>query len=55
MGSGAGGVTLWDRDLRFVGENVQESGGGARGVPQTGDDKDGQAAEGRDLENCGSG
>ena len=36
-----GRVTLWGGDLGFVGSNVQESGGGARGGPQTGDRKDG--------------
>ena len=53
-GSGAGGVILWGRDLGFVGGDVQEDGGGARGVPHTGSGKDGQAVEGRDLEKHGS-
>ena len=55
LGSGSSGVTLWGIDLSFVGGNVQESGGSARRVPQTGDEKDSQAAEGRDLDKCGSG
>ena len=53
--SGAGGVTLWGGDLGFVGRNFQEYGGGARGFNQTGDGSEGQAVEGRDLENCSSG
>ena len=36
-GIGSYGVTLWGRDLVFVGGNFQESGGGTRGFPQTGD------------------
>ena len=54
-GSGAGGVTIWGRDPSFVGANVQEAGGGARGVPQTVDGKDGQAVEEWDLEKRGRG
>ena len=55
MGSDSVSVTIWGGDLGFVGRNVQESGGGARGVPLTGDSKDVQAAEGRYLEKLGSG
>ena len=48
--SGTGGVTLWGRDLGFVGGNVQEVGGGARVFLQTGDGSEVQAAERRYLE-----
>ena len=37
LGSSAGGVNLWGGDLVFVGGNVKESGGSARGFLQTGD------------------
>ena len=48
LGSGTDDVTLWDGDMGFVGGNVQESGGGARGFPQTGDGSNFQEAEGRE-------
>ena len=54
-GSGAGGITFWCGDLNVAGGDVQEAGGSARGLPQTGDGAEVQAAEGRDLEKCGSG
>ena len=38
----------------FFGSNVQESGGGARGFPKTGDSSDTQAALRWDLEKRGS-
>ena len=44
LGSGAGGVTIWGGDLSFVGGNIQEAGGGARGFPQAGDGSYVQAA-----------
>ena len=48
-------VLLWEGDLVFGNGNVQEYVGGAHGVPQTEDWKDGQAAEGRVLEKRGRG
>ena len=49
-GSGSGSLTLWRGDLCFVGGNVQEAGGGTRGVAQIGDGEYGQALEGQGLE-----
>ena len=37
MFSSAGGITFWGGDLGFVGVYVKEAGGGARGIPYTGD------------------
>ena len=34
LGSVTGGITLWGGDLLFVGGDVPESGGSARGIPQ---------------------
>ena len=48
-GSGAGGITIWGRDLGFVGGNVPEAGGIARGIPQIDDRAEGKAEEGRYL------
>ena len=53
-GSGTVSVTLWGGDLGFIGGNFQESGRGACGVPQTGDEKYGQVAGRRGLEKRGS-
>ena len=44
LGNDEGGVTLWAIYLFFVGRNVQESGGVARGFPKTAYWSDGQAA-----------
>ena len=52
-GSGEGGVTLWGVDLYFVDINVQESGGGARGFPKTGDWSEGPVAYRQDMEKIG--
>ena len=41
--------------MGVVSDNVQEAGGSARGIPQTGDGSEGQSVEGRDLEKQCSG
>ena len=54
-GSGSGGVTLWGGYLSFVGGNVQEAGGGARGFPHRVYESEVHTARGRGLEKRGSG
>ena len=54
-GSSSGSIIIWGRDLSFVVGDVQESGGSARGISQTGNGKEPQASEGQDLEKRGSG
>ena len=49
-GSGAGGVTLWGRDLGIVGGIGQYTGGGPRGFPQAGDGKEAGTTVEQDLE-----
>ena len=55
LGSVAGGVTLWGRDLGFSRGNLQESGRGACGFPQTVYGSVGHAKEGRYLDMHGIG
>ena len=55
MGNGTGSANILVGDMVFVGGNFQESGGGAREVPQTGDGKDSQVARGWELEKRVSG
>ena len=43
------------RDLVFDSSDVQESGGGAHGIHQTGDRSEGQVVEGQYLEKSGRG
>ena len=40
-GIGSYSVTFGERDMGFVGGNVQYAGGGARGIPQTEEMKEG--------------
>ena len=54
-GSGASGITFLGKELGFVGGNVPESRGSARGLPKTDDGPESKAAEGQDLEKQGSG
>ena len=54
-GSGSVSVTIWGRDMGFVGVNVKKYGGGARGIPQAGDGSEVQAAEGQYLKKRRSG
>ena len=39
-GSGAGGVTIWGRDLGVFNRNVQSTGGVPHRIPLSGDEQD---------------
>ena len=48
-GGGPGNPQFWGGDMRFVGDNVQESVGGTHGVPKAHNRAEGSVTEGRDL------
>ena len=53
-GGSPGSISFWVRYLGFVGGNVREAGGGARGIPKEDNRTDGSGAELQDLAMCGS-
>ena len=54
LGSYSEIITLWGRELDFVGGDFLEAGGISRGVPQKDDGVEGKSAEGQDIKNRGS-